>query len=172
MIAYWTDRINIKTILYSSLRYLSVDGYRPERTHWLLLYSEVTRDTPCVSIKLKLVTGTYILQTKSCFQPESDWPCVFVWRHVRSQRWWPLPVGLYCPGKNDNLLGVACCMQLMILLTQYHIQHKSLSSSYWILVWPLISPNIKIFSKEVGNLRNYPNASFTRHILSVTNNWI
>ena len=60
--SYWAELIKSRARLYSSLRYLEVDSFFPGKTHWLLRHSGVARDIPCIGIKLKLVTGTYILQ--------------------------------------------------------------------------------------------------------------
>ena len=59
---YWVERIKTKSALYSSLEYLSADEYYPGNRHWLLHHTGVARDIPCTHVKLKLVTGTYILQ--------------------------------------------------------------------------------------------------------------
>lgn len=59
---YWVERIKTKSALYSSLEYLSADEYYPGNRHWLLQHTGVARDIPCIHVKLKLVTGTYILQ--------------------------------------------------------------------------------------------------------------
>ena len=49
--------------LYSSLRFLNVSGFACGKRHPLLRTLCNIREVPRISIKLKLVTGTYILQT-------------------------------------------------------------------------------------------------------------
>ena len=60
--SYWTERIKSRASLYSSLRYLALESYYPGKTHWVLQHTGVARDVPCISTKLKLLTGSYILQ--------------------------------------------------------------------------------------------------------------
>lgn len=60
---FWADRIRSRATLYSSLQYLAAGDYYPGKTHWVLQHTGITRDIPCVGIKLKLLTGTYILQS-------------------------------------------------------------------------------------------------------------
>ena len=49
-------------MLYSSLKYLYVDHYFPGKKHPCIQAVSGTRDVPRVSVKAKLLTGTYILQ--------------------------------------------------------------------------------------------------------------
>ena len=49
--------------LYSSLRFLNVSGFACGKRHPLLRTLGNIREVPRISTKLKLVTGTYILQT-------------------------------------------------------------------------------------------------------------
>ena len=76
--AYWVDRIKARSLLYSSLEYLTADDYYPGNKHWLLQHSGVARNIPSIHVKLKLVTGTYILQVnRSAFnQNEIDPTCL------------------------------------------------------------------------------------------------
>ena len=60
---FWADKIRSRVSLYSSLKYLAAGNYYPGKTHCVLQHTGATRDIPCVGIKLKLLTGTYILQT-------------------------------------------------------------------------------------------------------------
>ena len=60
--SYWAERIKSRASLYSSLRYLALESYYPGKTHWVLQHTGVARDIPCISTKLKLLTGSYILQ--------------------------------------------------------------------------------------------------------------
>ena len=51
--------------LYPSLTYLNCDSYQPGKIHTLLrINTDPIRETTRLSVKLKLVTGTYILQEK------------------------------------------------------------------------------------------------------------
>ena len=51
--------------LYSSLTYLNCDSYQPGKTYTLLqINTDPIRETTRLSVKLKLVTDTYILQEK------------------------------------------------------------------------------------------------------------
>ena len=60
--SYWAERIKSRASLFSSLRYLALESYYPGKTHWVLQHTDVARDVPCISTKLKLLTGSYILQ--------------------------------------------------------------------------------------------------------------
>ena len=60
--SYWAERIKSRASLYSSLRYLAVKNFYPGKTHWVLQHSGIARDVPCIGTKLKLLTGSYILQ--------------------------------------------------------------------------------------------------------------
>ena len=75
--AYWVDRIKATSLLYSSLEYLTADDSYPGNKHCLLQHSGIARNIPCIHDKLKLVTGTYILQVnRSAFnQKEIDPTC-------------------------------------------------------------------------------------------------
>ena len=59
---HWVKIIKSTSSLYSSLEYLTADEYYPGNKHWLQQNSAVARDTPYIHVKLKLVTGTCILQ--------------------------------------------------------------------------------------------------------------
>ena len=53
------------TQLYSSLNYLNVEAYQPEQMHQILkITGNPVRESTRLATKLKLVTDTYILQTK------------------------------------------------------------------------------------------------------------
>ena len=39
-----------------------MENFYPGKTHWVLQHSGIARDVPCVGTKLKLLTGSYILQ--------------------------------------------------------------------------------------------------------------
>ena len=60
---YWLTKIKQSIELYPSLKYLSSDEYLPGRRHQLIQQVNGTRDIPRISTRLKLVTGTYILQS-------------------------------------------------------------------------------------------------------------
>ena len=61
-------RIKQSAELYSSLKYLCADKYWPGKRHQLIHNVNCPRDVPRVSTRLKLATGTYILQsTRAAF---------------------------------------------------------------------------------------------------------
>ena len=60
---YWSDRIRSNALLYSSLHYLQVADYQYGKRHPVLQAIGNAREIPRIAIKLKLVTGMYILQT-------------------------------------------------------------------------------------------------------------
>ena len=60
--SYWSNRIRDNALLYTSLRYLHVDDYRYGKRHSVLRTIGNAREIPRITTKLKLVTGTYILQ--------------------------------------------------------------------------------------------------------------
>lgn len=60
---YWLDHMRHKAKLYSSLRFLHSEAYIPGRTHPLIRDVTGVRDVARTHTKLRLVTGTYILQT-------------------------------------------------------------------------------------------------------------
>ena len=39
-----------------------MENFYPGKTHWVLQHSGIARDVPCIGTKLKLLTGSYILQ--------------------------------------------------------------------------------------------------------------
>ncbi|CAG2193588.1 unnamed protein product [Mytilus edulis] len=60
-----------------SLRHLNIDAYNPGEFHHLLdinTTNDPTRETTRLAIKLKLVTGTYILQNKRFRYTENETP--------------------------------------------------------------------------------------------------
>ena len=59
---YWEDKIKFESTLYPSLRFLSTSTYTCGRRHPLLQDVRNQQEIPRVRLKLKLVTGTYILQ--------------------------------------------------------------------------------------------------------------
>ena len=61
--SHWGSSIKENAELYSSLRFLNVSGFACGKRHSLLRTLCNIREVPRISIKLKLVTGTYILQT-------------------------------------------------------------------------------------------------------------
>ena len=60
---YWVRFVRERASLYPSLQYLAVDNYASRRSHHLLKSCKIVRETTRVHTKLKLATGTYILQT-------------------------------------------------------------------------------------------------------------
>ena len=61
--SHWESSIKENAVLYSSLRILNVSGFACGKRHPLLRTLGNIREVPHTSTKLKLVTGTYILQT-------------------------------------------------------------------------------------------------------------
>ena len=68
---YWKDRLIKQAELYSSLQHLSITLYNPGKVHPLLRIGQdqdPVRQANRMAVKLKLVTGTYMLQsTRSAF---------------------------------------------------------------------------------------------------------
>ena len=61
---YWEDSIKSAAVLFTSLGFLNVDEFPCDKRHSRLLKSLGNiREVPRIITKLKLVTGTYILQT-------------------------------------------------------------------------------------------------------------
>ena len=60
---HWTCAIKSQACLYPSLRYLVVENYACGRIHNLLKACRNAREIHRVHTKLKIATGTYILQT-------------------------------------------------------------------------------------------------------------
>ncbi|MEW8548618.1 MAG: reverse transcriptase family protein, partial [Candidatus Thiodiazotropha sp.] len=60
---YWIPAIQAQAALYPSLRWLNVRSYEPGSLHPLVRLTGDLREVPRLAVKLKLVTGTYILQT-------------------------------------------------------------------------------------------------------------
>ena len=61
--SHWESSIKENAVLYSSLRFLNVSGFACGKRHPLLRTLGNIREVPRISTKLKLVTGTYILQS-------------------------------------------------------------------------------------------------------------
>ena len=59
---YWVDNLKWRASFDSSLEFLCVSGYWPSKKHPLIQNIGCVSDVPRVHTKLKLVTGTYILQ--------------------------------------------------------------------------------------------------------------
>ena len=60
---HWEENIKASAFLYSSLRFLNCSNFTCGKRHSLIKTLGNIREVPRVSTKLKLVTGTYILQT-------------------------------------------------------------------------------------------------------------
>lgn len=60
---YWTSAIQSQAILYSSLHWLNVSCFSPGTRHPLVYLNGDLREVPRLAVKLKIATGTYILQT-------------------------------------------------------------------------------------------------------------
>ena len=59
---YWVEKIKFEATLYPSLQFLSTDSYICGRRHLLLQNVRNIQEVPRIRLKLKVVTGTYILQ--------------------------------------------------------------------------------------------------------------
>ena len=59
---YWLDKIRFESTLYPSLLYLSTSPYACGKWHPLVQELRNQQEIPRVWLKLKVVTGTYILQ--------------------------------------------------------------------------------------------------------------
>ena len=60
---YWVATVKSQADLYSSLQWLNTGIYRPGVCHPLVTSSGDLREVSRKAVKLKIVTGTYILQT-------------------------------------------------------------------------------------------------------------
>ena len=60
---YWTARLSHQSTLYSSFKYLHTEDYSYGQRHPVIQTIGNAREIPRISTKLKLVTGTYILQS-------------------------------------------------------------------------------------------------------------
>ena len=60
---YWEENIKSSARLYSSLSFLNCKNFKCGKRHPIITTLGNIREVPRVSTKLKLVTGTYILQT-------------------------------------------------------------------------------------------------------------
>ena len=60
---YWVATVKSQADLYSSLQWLNTGIYRPGVCHPLVTSSGDLREVSRIAVKLKMVTGTYILQT-------------------------------------------------------------------------------------------------------------
>ena len=75
---YWADILKQRASLYSSLEFLSVDGYWPGKNHPLIQNVCCMSDVPRIHTKLKLVTGGWgggvcILQVnRACFNQNGN----------------------------------------------------------------------------------------------------
>ena len=60
--------IREKAALCPSLQYLNTEDYMPGRKHWLIQHTREVREVTRLKTKLKLVTGSYVLQVnRTCF---------------------------------------------------------------------------------------------------------
>lgn len=60
---YWVATIKAQADLYSSLQWLNINAYKPGVCHPLVTSTGDLREVPRIAVKLKIVTGTYILET-------------------------------------------------------------------------------------------------------------
>ena len=60
---YWSNRILSNALLNASLHYLNAADYQNGKRHSVLQTIDNAREIPQITVKLKLLTCTYILQT-------------------------------------------------------------------------------------------------------------
>ena len=60
---HWSSAVKHKATLFPTLKYLNTEEYWPGKQLWLIQDVGGVRDLSRIHTKLKLVTGTYILQT-------------------------------------------------------------------------------------------------------------
>ena len=78
---YWLDQMRHKAKLYSSLRFLHSEAYLPDRTHPLIQEVVGVTNVARIQTKLRLVTGTYVLQTnRSAFNQNQISPVCLLCR--------------------------------------------------------------------------------------------
>ena len=78
---HWIDKIRLESTLYPSLLYLSTYAYACGKRHPLVQELRNQQEIPRVRLKLKVVTGTYILQVnRSSFNQYRIDPTSLVWR--------------------------------------------------------------------------------------------
>ena len=68
---YWAGRLQSIVPLYPSLKWLTFDATEWPKRHSLSEVSEDLREVPRIAVHLKIVTGTYILQTRGPDGPEA-----------------------------------------------------------------------------------------------------
>ena len=59
---YWTDRIRHNATMYNSLKNLSTENYSCGKVHPLIQGERNAHEVPRINTKIKIATGTYILQ--------------------------------------------------------------------------------------------------------------
>ena len=65
---YWCITIRENAALCPSLQYLNTEDYMPGGKHWLIQHTREVREVTRLKTKLKLVTGSYVLQVnRACF---------------------------------------------------------------------------------------------------------
>ena len=59
---YWSEVMKSRAFLYSSLKYLNYEAYRPGTRPLVIQDPNGVKDVPRIHTKIKMITGTYILQ--------------------------------------------------------------------------------------------------------------
>ena len=91
---YWSEQIKSRVVLYSSLKHLHVDHYFPGTKHPCIQSVSGMRNVPRVSVKAKLLMGTYILHVNMVDfnQSEDSLLCLFCQENETREHFL-----LYCP---------------------------------------------------------------------------
>ena len=85
---YWSKSITDMTPLYSGLQYLSYENFSSGKTHPIFkIDCHSPLDIARLPVKLKLLTGSYILQSKriKMYKSESDPRCLLCKREAESE---------------------------------------------------------------------------------------
>ena len=70
---YWTDRLQSVIPLYPSLKWLEFNPGQQTKRHHFIESTGGLRDVSPIAVQLKIVTGTYILQTNRVAFKQNYW---------------------------------------------------------------------------------------------------
>ena len=75
---YWSEVMKSRASLYSSLKYLNYEAYRPGTRPLVIQDPNGVKDVPRIHTKIKMITGTYILQVNraSFYQNQISSTCL------------------------------------------------------------------------------------------------
>jgi len=142
--AYWSNRINTSCKLYKSLRFLLEDSYVPGKTHHTFGLDFSSREAERLKPKLKLVTGTYILQSnrKSFNQHAVDETCLLCGTAAESAEHFVLTCPMLDSVRIPILSDVNSELQRLIgsNLDQTVLADRT---QYIVNGWPLIQRHVK-----------------------------